>query len=120
ALLPIAGPLHDHQLYFIDLPGFGRTPYHHEPSVIDGYVESVVAMTNELNRPVILVGHSFGGLIAARVMQSQSARIHQLLLLQPVLHPIEPKYRYPSVTERILKSMSTSKLKKELLKSNSF
>ncbi|UKS26309.1 lysophospholipase [Paenibacillus sp. HWE-109] len=90
---PIGETLSDINAWFIDLPGFGRIPYHHEPSVIKGYVESVTAMIMELNRPVTLMGHSFGGLIAARVMQRQPSLIHQLIMLQPVLHPVEPKYR---------------------------
>jgi nucleoside-diphosphate-sugar epimerase/pimeloyl-ACP methyl ester carboxylesterase len=120
ALLPIAASLHGINSMFIDLPGFGRTPYHHDPSVIDGYVESVAAMIMELNRPVILIGHSFGGLIAARVMQRHPSLIHQLLLLQPVLHPIDPKYRFQGVTKLILQYMKPSHLQKELLKSKSF
>lgn len=119
-LLPIAGSLSDINTWFIDLPGFGRTPYHHEPSVIEGYVDSVAAMIIELNRPVILVGHSFGGLIAARVMQRQPSLIHQLIMLQPVLHPVKPKYRIQVVTKLILKYVKPTKLKRELLQSKNF
>ncbi|MBP1906505.1 nucleoside-diphosphate-sugar epimerase/pimeloyl-ACP methyl ester carboxylesterase [Paenibacillus turicensis] len=120
ALLPIAESLSDINTWFIDLPGFGRTPYHHEPSVIEGYVDSVAAMIIELNKPVILVGHSFGGLIAARVMQRQPSLIHQLIMLQPVLHPIKPKYKIQGVTKLILKYMKPAKLKRELLKNKNF
>jgi nucleoside-diphosphate-sugar epimerase/pimeloyl-ACP methyl ester carboxylesterase len=120
ALLPIAESLSDINTWFIDLPGFGRTPYHHEISVIEGYVDSVTAMIIELNRPVILVGHSFGGLIAARVMQRQPSLIHQLIMLQPVLHPIKPKYKIQGVTKLILKYLKPAKLKRELLKSKNF
>ncbi|MEK5024901.1 alpha/beta fold hydrolase [Paenibacillus sp. FSL M7-1046] len=120
ALLAIAGSLSDVNTWLIDLPGFGRTPYHHEPSVIEGYVESVTAMIIELNRPVILVGHSFGGLIAARVMQRQPSLIHQLIMLQPVLHPVKSKYRIQGVTKLILKYVKPAKLKRELLQSKNF
>jgi nucleoside-diphosphate-sugar epimerase/pimeloyl-ACP methyl ester carboxylesterase len=120
ALLPIAGSLNDVNTWFIDLPGFGRTPYHHEPSVIDGYVDSVAAMIIDLDRPVILVGHSFGGLIAARVMQRHPSLIHRLIMLQPVLHPVESKYRNQGLTKLILNYVRPARLKKGLLKSKNF
>jgi nucleoside-diphosphate-sugar epimerase/pimeloyl-ACP methyl ester carboxylesterase len=120
ALLPIARALGDVHTWFVDLPGFGRTPYHHDPSVIDGYVDSIADMISEMNRPVILVGHSFGGLLAARVMERHPSLIHQLIMLQPVLHPVEPRYRFSSVTRMILQHMSPSRLKRELLRSKSF
>ncbi|MCY9516374.1 alpha/beta fold hydrolase [Paenibacillus apiarius] len=119
-LLPIAEFLADVNTWFIDLPGFGRTPYHHEPSVLEGYVEHVTAMIMELNRPVILVGHSFGGLIAARVMQRQPSLVHQLIMLQPVLHSVEPKYRVQGVTKLFLRYVKPLQLKRKLLKSKNF
>ena len=118
--MPIAESLSDINTWFIDLPEFGRTPYHHDPSVIEGYVDSVAAMIIELNRPVILVGHSFGGLIAARVMQRQPSLIHQLIMLQPVLHPIKPKYKIQGITKLILKHLKPAKLKRERLKNKNF
>lgn len=120
ALLPIAEFLSEVNTWFIDLPGFGRTPYHHEPSVIEGFVDRVEAMIIELNRPVILVGHSFGGLIAAQVMQRRPSLIHQLLLLQPVLHPVQPKYKIQGVTKLVLKYIKPAQLKRELLRSKNF
>lgn len=120
ALLPIASELGDVPAWFVDLPGFGRTPYHHAPSVIEGFVGSIANMIVELNRPVVLAGHSFGGLIAARVMERHPDLVHRLLLLQPVLQPVAPRYRYSGITGMMLRHMSPSQLKKELLRSNSF
>lgn len=119
-LLPISEHLSELNTWFIDLPGFGRTPYHQHSSVIEGYVDSIAAMIRELNKPVILIGHSFGGLIAARVMERQASFIHQLILLQPVLHPIKPKYKMEKVTNLILKYMKPTQLQKELLHNKSF
>ncbi|MFD0769298.1 alpha/beta fold hydrolase [Bacillus sp. CGMCC 1.60114] len=120
ALLPLSQFLSSLNTWFVDLPGFGRTPYHHNPSVLEGYVESVSTMITELNRPVILVGHSFGGLIAAQVMERLPSLIKQLILLQPVLHPIQPKYRFRRITSFVLKYMEPARLEKELLQANSF
>lgn len=119
-LVPITEWMTDSNVLLIDLPGFGRTPYHHNPSVIDGYVETVTKMIVNLNTPVILAGHSFGGLIAAKVMERIDANIQQLLLLQPALHPIASLYRHSLLTNRILKYMTRSRFKKTMLQSSDF
>ncbi|MNJ53200.1 Alpha/beta hydrolase family protein [compost metagenome] len=77
-------------------------------------------MITELNRPVILVGHSFGGWIASQVMERLPSLINQLILLQPVLHPIQPKYKFRKVTNFFLKNMKPTTLQKELLQTKSF
>ncbi|WP_240040985.1 alpha/beta fold hydrolase [Paenibacillus ginsengarvi] len=118
--VPIAKQLNDVNTWLVDLPGFGHSPRHHHPSLMDGYVEAVIEMIHELNRPVILIGHSFGGLIAAKVMERIEQQIRQLLLLQPVLHPIHAKYKYAGVTRSIMKLISRSAFRKTLLKANDF
>ncbi len=119
--VPIAKQLNDDvNTWLVDLPGFGHSPRHHHPSLMDGYVEAVIEMISELNRPVILIGHSFGGLIAAKVMERIEPQIKQLLLLQPVLHPIHAKYKYAGVARSILKHISLSAFRKTLLKANDF
>ncbi|MFX3635939.1 MAG: alpha/beta fold hydrolase [Candidatus Pristimantibacillus sp.] len=118
--VPIVESMTDSNVLLVDLPGFGRTPYHHNPSVIDGYVEAVTKMIVNLNTPVILAGHSFGGLIAAKVMERIDAHIQQLLLLQPVLHPIASMYRHSLLTNTMLKYMTRSRFKKTLLQSSEF
>ncbi|RRJ67467.1 alpha/beta fold hydrolase [Paenibacillus oralis] len=120
SFVPVAKQLHDVNTWLVDLPGFGRTPRHHNLSLMDGYVETVMEMIQELNRPVILIGHSFGGLIAAKVMEKMEHRIRQVLLLQPVLHPIHGKYKYAGATKPILKLMPRSAFRKTLLKASDF
>lgn len=118
--VPIAKHLNDVNTWLVDLPGFGHSPRHHHPSLIDGYVEAVIEMIHELNRPVILIGHSFGGLVAAKVLERMEQQIRQLLLLQPVLHPISAKYKYAGVTRPIMKHISPAAFRKTLLKANDF
>ena len=83
--------------------------------MIDGFVDTLTETILNLDRSVVLVGHSFGGLIAAKVMERLDRHIHQLLLLQPVLHPASTKYKYPRITKHLLKYLKPSMLKKELL-----
>jgi thioester reductase-like protein/pimeloyl-ACP methyl ester carboxylesterase len=118
--LPMAQAMTDANVWLVDLPGFGRTPYHHQSSIVQGYVDSLAEMILNLNTPVILVGHSFGGLIAAKVMEKVDHNIKQLILLQPVLHTLDNLYRYSFVTEIVLKHSTKLKLKKMMLKNNDF
>ncbi|MBB3114475.1 nucleoside-diphosphate-sugar epimerase/pimeloyl-ACP methyl ester carboxylesterase [Paenibacillus phyllosphaerae] len=119
-LMPIADALEGSPICLVDLPGFGHSPLHRHASVIDGYVESVAALIDDFDRPVILIGHSFGALIAAKVMERVGSRIDKLLLMQPVLHPARRTYKYAGVTKSVLKLLSPSALRRTLLKTNDF
>ena len=51
----------------VDLPGFGATP---EPDSVWGaadYAAAVAPLLDELRQPVVLLGHSFGGRVAAHL-----------------------------------------------------
>lgn len=122
SFVPVAELLDGVPTWLIDLPGFGRTPFHRSSSVIGGYTEAIKEMIVELKRPVILVGHSFGGLIAAKVMEEIDEHIRQLLLLQPVLHRAQSALSSKSagLTKTMLKHVRVPALKKQLLKSNHF
>lgn len=51
----------------VDLPGFGATP---EPDAAWGaaeYANAVAPVLSELQQPVVLLGHSFGGRVAAHL-----------------------------------------------------
>lgn len=118
-LIPIAERLNGHHSILVDLPGFGRSPIP-SGSLIEDCVEAVTELILELEKPVVLVGHSFGGLIAAKVMERIEPRILKLVLLQPVLHPISTKYRYASITEKALKRIKPSTFGSELQKGGDF
>jgi hypothetical protein len=59
-------------------------------------------------------------LIAAQVMERLPSLIKQLILLQPVLHPIQLKFRFRRFTSFVLKYMEPVRLEKELLQASSF
>ncbi|MCR2806641.1 alpha/beta fold hydrolase [Paenibacillus soyae] len=117
-LQPVAERLEHVPIRLIDLPGFGRTPPHRHSSLIEGYVESVKRLVEELERPVVLVGHSFGGLIAARVMEKMDSQVERLLLLQPVLHPIHRRYSSAGLTKAALRMISERSFRRQLLAMN--
>ena len=118
--IPLANSLPHRPIWLVDLPGFGRSPYHHNPNTIVGYINSVVDLIHSFQSPVILIGHSFGGLVAAHAAGQIQQRIKKLILLQPVLKPAHYKYRSSIVTKFFLSLMNKSMFKKRLIASGSF
>ncbi|MNI32625.1 acyl-CoA esterase [compost metagenome] len=121
-LLPMAQQLTQigNPLYLIDLPGFGRSPFHHNPSILKGFEQSLVDFVRSMESKVIIIGHSFGGYLAAKLLEELPDRIEQIILLQPVLKPISSIYKISLMTQTILRFMSKDRLRRNMLNSNSF
>lgn len=64
-----------------DLPGHGQ--YHNENKIItlNDYVEAVAALVKAQDEPVILLGHSLGGMIISQVAELLPNQISQLIYL---------------------------------------
>ncbi len=76
-----------HTVWVPDLPGFGESSQPSAPS-LEGLVEATVATLDALigeGTPVMLVGFSFGGLVAAAVAARRGA-VSKLALLGPAGH----------------------------------
>lgn len=76
-----------HTVWVPDLPGFGESNPPSAPS-LEGLVEATVVTLDALigeGKPVILVGFSFGGLVAAAVAARRGA-VSMLALLGPAGH----------------------------------
>ncbi|PUA39246.1 NAD-binding protein [Paenibacillus elgii] len=114
-MMPLADHFREADVCLLDLPGFGRSPYHHRNDIIEGHVEAIIEAICSFDKPVTLVGHSLGGLLAAKAMKRVPERIQSLYLLQPALHPAPAKYRSSTLTEAALGFLSSSGLKKQLL-----
>ena len=54
----------------LDLPGFGSTPPPDEPWGLQDYARAVAPVLDEMSKPVVIVGHSFGGSIAVHLAAS--------------------------------------------------
>ncbi|MEK4427887.1 alpha/beta fold hydrolase [Paenibacillus sp. FSL M7-0802] len=119
-LIPLANQFPESSVCLVDLPGFGRSPYHHKEDVLEGHIESLVQAIQALETPICLVGHSFGGLLAAKAWERVPERISSLHLLQPVLHTAPRRYRSARITESMLGRLSESGLRKQLLAQTCF
>ncbi|WP_053373074.1 alpha/beta fold hydrolase [Paenibacillus sp. FJAT-27812] len=115
-LLPLAAELKGRQVWVADLPGFGRSPYHHSASVIEGHVQAIMEAIASQQEPVTLIGHSYGALLAAKVMERMpSHHIGAVRLLQPVLHPANSRYKSSMANRLLLPHVTENRLRKELL-----
>jgi pimeloyl-ACP methyl ester carboxylesterase len=86
ALMTIAEGLEDFRVIAPDLPGFGEsTPMTELRHDVIGYVSFIQAFMAELglDRPVLL-GESFGSVIATRLAASEPQLVSELILLNPI------------------------------------
>jgi pimeloyl-ACP methyl ester carboxylesterase len=74
------------RLVALDLLGHGRTPAAGRRPDIDGHVRLVTGFLDRVtDRPVILMGNSLGGLVAALTAASAPDRVAGLVLVDPAL-----------------------------------
>lgn len=119
-LLPLAAELKGHDIWVADLPGFGRSPYHHAANVIEGHVNAIIEAIASQREQVTLIGHSYGALLAAKVMEQVPERIRAVRLLQPVLHSAGSRYKSRLVNRMILPKVTKDVLRKELVSRGCF
>ena len=67
----------------LDLPGHGGSFKELGPDPIGALVDAVVAVVREVGRPVNIVGHSLGGLVAAKVAARAPEAIATVTLIAP-------------------------------------
>lgn len=84
----------DHQVTLVDLPGHGVTEMP-EPFSLEQAVASLdQALAERGSRPVVLVGHSLGGLVCAAEAIAHPRRVKALVLVETALRPqIDPAQR---------------------------
>jgi pimeloyl-ACP methyl ester carboxylesterase len=90
--LPVARKLaRTHRVVLAQLPGHGESAMP-EPLTLDRAAAALAAtLAAEGRGPVTLVGHSIGGLVAARVALDQPARVRSLVLIETALKPAMPE-----------------------------
>jgi pimeloyl-ACP methyl ester carboxylesterase len=75
-----------HRLVAIDLLGHGRTPVAGRRADVEGHVAMLAGyLAHGTDRPVILLGNSLGGLVAALAAAGSPDRVAGLVLVDPAL-----------------------------------
>lgn len=90
-LEPIVENLPGHRAVVPDLPGFGDSgPMTERAHDVPGYAALIVELIELLGgreRPVVLLGHSFGSIVAAHVVSSRPDLVRRLVLVNPISTP---------------------------------
>jgi len=71
----------------VDLPGNGWPPAPDAPASLESYTAHVVDVVRWLDEPVVLVGHSGGGITASQVAEAIPERIAALVYLAGIMLP---------------------------------
>jgi len=70
----------------LDLPGYGKSPRLPDRTTIEGYTDLLIDLLEEISdRPVVLVGHSMGGMISLTMALKEPALIERMVLLNPTI-----------------------------------
>ncbi|HNV55188.1 MAG TPA: alpha/beta fold hydrolase, partial [Pseudomonadales bacterium] len=74
-----------HRVWAPDLPGHGDHPLPVAQVSLQGYVESLCDLIETIGQPVVLVGHSMGGIVISQLAQQRPERIERLVYLTAML-----------------------------------
>lgn len=104
---PVAGTF-----YAVDLPGFGESSFPKDKQTIAHYVEVITTWMVRRNVTPVIMGHSFGGMIAAELAIAQPHMCSGLILVAtagffPPVHALKP-LPYPWVNQILLWLTSTN------------
>ncbi|VAW34448.1 alpha/beta hydrolase fold [hydrothermal vent metagenome] len=70
----------------IDLPGYGQSPRLNETTTIPKYADLLAKLLAQISDgPVVLVGHSMGGMISLTLAESHPILIERMVLLSPTI-----------------------------------
>lgn len=74
-----------HEVLTIDLPGRPANPMSPDKVSLDLYRDTVLTALNKTNRPAILVGHSFAGIVIAAAAEQAPEKIKTLVFVAAYL-----------------------------------
>jgi pimeloyl-ACP methyl ester carboxylesterase/CRP-like cAMP-binding protein len=87
AMSPLTGLLSQRfSCVAVDLPGYGKSPPLSGPISIPTYADLLVDLIEQISDgPVVLVGHSMGGMISLAIAQRHPAIVERMVLLCPTI-----------------------------------
>ena len=87
AMSPLIGLLSQRfRVIAIDLPGYGKSPPLPKRTTINEYVEFLADFIEKVSDgPVVLVGHSMGGVISITLAMKHPALVERMVLLSPTI-----------------------------------
>lgn len=86
----------------LDLPGFGASPPPPEVCGAAGYATAVAEVLDELETPVVVVGHSFGGRVAVHLAAARPDAVAGLVLTgAPLVRRPGAVAKKPALTYRV-------------------
>lgn len=75
----------DHQVYAPDLPGHGKDKTPIQEITFKHYVDALCNLLDTIEEPVILVGHSMGGIVISQAAEYRPQKIAKLIYLAAFL-----------------------------------
>lgn len=123
-LFPLANSLHEKTglpVWVVDLPGFGRSPFHQAEHVMTAYLLAVKSLLSQTAEGAHFIGHSFGAAVLIEAFKENYFRTHDTItLMQPPFSGMNlPKY--PAFIKKwVLKNASLRQLKKYCLDTGMF
>lgn len=88
ALSPVMPVVKDRfHCFAVDLPGYGNSPRLKERTTIPAYADLLAAFIKEVSpdKPVVLIGHSMGGMISLTIALRYPELVERLVLLCPTI-----------------------------------
>lgn len=70
----------------VNLPGFGTSPRFPDRASIDKYADLIIALIKQVtDKPVVLVGHSMGGMISLTIALKEPKLVERMVLICPTI-----------------------------------
>ena len=106
--------LENNKVIAMDLLGFGKSPkpdFKHYS--VDDHAASVIKTIKKLGikQPIVLVGHSMGAVVAARVAATGKLTINHLILYQVPVYADSPEYKVKDVRNKAYTTVITTALR---------
>jgi len=94
----------------VDLPGFGATPPPPEAWGTADYAAAVADVLDEMAPPVVVLGHSFGGLVAVQLAAARPEAVRGLVLTGAPLRTSDDAPRRPAARFRLARALNRAGL----------